>query len=245
MFAKKLVGPEGASQKYDILTALGSFALAGPPGTQRLVLRFITLVTARYNWRQEQLSVGQREIARLWSVDERTVKREMAKLRDLGWIVLETPARRGRVACYGLDLPVIRAATRESWERVGDDFEARMGGLGAARGDDKVVPFPCAETPRVERGATEAVVTGGDAWDPVSRSLRAEDPAVYANWFEALRAEEDADGRLVLVAPSTFHANYIRTHFADRLLRATRAAPGIRCVSIVTGAGEGQPLAAE
>ena len=93
-----------------------------------LVLRLITLVTARYNWRQGILHVGQREIARLWSVDERTVKREMAKLRSLGWITVESPARRGRVASYALDLTAIRSATREAWARVGEDFDARMRG---------------------------------------------------------------------------------------------------------------------
>jgi hypothetical protein len=240
MFAKKLVGPEGASQKYDILTALGSFALAGPPGTQRLVLRFITLVTARYNWRLEQLSVGQREIARLWSVDERTVKREMAKLRELGWIVLETPARRGRVACYGLDLPAIREATRGAWERVGGDFEARMGGV-APPSDDTVVPFPRPEGARAERAVPEFAAASDDAWIAISVGLRAEDPAIYANWFEGLRFESGAEGALVLVAPSAFHANYIRTHFADRLLRATRSAPNVRSVSIVAGGPDTAP----
>ena len=128
MQAKKLAGPEAASQKYDLLTALGAHAMAGPPGLQRLVLRFLTLVTARYNWRQGTLHVGQREIARLWSVDERTVKREMARLRALGWITLESPARRGRVATYALDLIAIRTATRDDWPRVGEDFAARMRG---------------------------------------------------------------------------------------------------------------------
>ena len=241
MFAKKLVGAEGASQKYDILTALGSFALAGPPGTQRLVLRFLTLITARYNWRQEQLSVGQREIARLWSVDERTVKREMAKLRDLGWIVLEAPARRGRVACSGLDLAVIRATTRGSWKRVGGDFEARMRGVAGAGGGDTVVPFPRVEVARVETAGEGAAPR--DAWDPISRSLRAEDPAVYANWFEALRSEGAAEGCLRLVAPSAFHANYIRTHFADRLIRATGAAAGVRRVILVADGSEARPAA--
>ena len=130
MQAKKLAGPEAASQKYDILTAIGCHALGGPPGLQRLALRFTTLVTARYDWRRGILHVGQREIARLWSVDERTVKREMAKLRALGWLTLESPARRGRVASYALDLTAIRAATRDAWAKVGEDFDARMRGAG-------------------------------------------------------------------------------------------------------------------
>lgn len=161
MQVKRLAGPDAASRKYDILTALGCHALGADASTQRLVLRFLTLITARYNWRQNILHVGQREIARLWDVDERTVKREMAKLRALGWLALESPARRGRVASYALDLPAIHGATRAAWTRVGPDYEGRMAGLAepeahsdpapsgrpAAAPDfgPTVVPFPRAE----------------------------------------------------------------------------------------------------
>lgn len=250
MQAKTLAGPDAGSRKYDILTALGCHALAAPPAAQRLVLRFLTLVTARYNWRQGILHVGQREIARLWSVDERTVKREMAKLRALGWITVETPARRGRVASYALDLTVIRAATREGWARVGPDFEARMRGLPepAEALTGTVVPFPraagAAAAPDAGREAGEesgAGDTDGDTpddpaapagWAGMRALLRAEDPAVFAAWFEALGCggisrDGGAGGCLTLTAPSAFHASYVRTHYADRLRRAMlRAAAG-------------------
>lgn len=226
MQAKKLAGPDAGSQKYDILTALGCHALAAPPGLQRLVLRLLTLVTARYNWREGALHVGQREIARLWSVDERTVKREMAKLRSLGWITVESPARRGRVATYALDLIAIRAATRDAWPRVGPDFDARMRGTpepvptGAT-----VVPFPRLEA------AAEPGSSGSTGWPGMQAILRAEDPAIYAAWFEALRchdanAEGGAGGCLTLFAPSAFHATYVRTHYTDRLTRALRRSGG-------------------
>ena len=84
MLAKQTVGRSAAAFKYDLLTVMGAFALAQEKGRQRLVLRLMTLVTARYNWARDELAVGQREIARLWQVDERTVKREMAKLRAMG-----------------------------------------------------------------------------------------------------------------------------------------------------------------
>ncbi len=82
MLSPKLVGRDAAARKYDIITALGSYALAGSKHDHRIVLRFITLVTARYNWARNELAVGQREIARLWAVDERTVKREMARFLE-------------------------------------------------------------------------------------------------------------------------------------------------------------------
>jgi hypothetical protein len=235
MQAKKLAGPEAASQKYDLLTALGCHALGSPPGIQRLVLRFVTLVTARYNWRQGLLHVGQREIARLWSVDERTVKREMAKLRALGWITVESPARRGRVASYALDLTAIRAATRVAWGRVGEDFEARMCGVAEpVTLRATVVPFPRpdagAELPEVERS--------GETWTDMRHILEAEDPAVFATWFAPLGSPGRAGESLVLVAPSTFHASYLRTHYAERLVRALRQAGGPAGLRIVAALGE-------
>ncbi len=81
------VGRQAASRKYDLITALGVHACRGDKHFQRLVLRFITMIVARYNWQSDELSIGQRELATLWAVDERTVKREMAKLRGLGWLV--------------------------------------------------------------------------------------------------------------------------------------------------------------
>lgn len=225
MQAAKLAGPDAPSQKYDLLAALGSHALAAEPSAQRLALRFITLITARYNWRRGFLSVGQREIARLWSVDERTVKREMAKLRDLGWIVLRSQGRRGKVASYALDLEAIRRQTRDGWGRVGADFEARMAGVAAAGGT--VVPFPqpdrrpADDEPGVAAAGTEA--GAGDAWDTVRQRLRAEDAAVFASWFAPLRAAGREGGRLTLVAPTAFDAAYIRSHYLDRLTRAARS----------------------
>lgn len=241
MQARKLAGPEAASLKYDILTALGCHALGGPPGMQRLVLRLLTLVTARYNWRQGILHVGQREIARLWAVDERTVKREMAKLRALGWLTVESPARRGRVATYALDLLAIRVATRSAWPRVGEDFDARMAGTVPASAGGTVVPFPRPEPvpgPDDDSAAPEAEAEaedGGDTWGRVRAILRDEDGAVFATWFDALRSPGRAGEALLLVAPSPFHASYVRTHYADRLLRALARVGGPTDLRVVAG----------
>lgn len=237
MRATKLAGPEAASQKYDILTALGCHALTGPAGVQRLVLRFLTLVTARYNWRMGQLHVGQREIARLWSVDERTVKREMARLRTLGWITLESPARRGRVASYALDLGAIRAATRAAWPRVGEDFEARMGGGGVrVRRNRRPVPAPG------HRGGIVPCRPGGRGRRGVGRCLEPDAPDASGRRCGRLRqlvrrAAQPGQGRgpLVLVAPSAFHASYVRTHYAERLAAAARRTCGAGEIRIVTG----------
>ena len=87
MDAKRFTGPQAGSQKYDLLTALAVAGLCGSPGFQTSMLRLIALVTARYNWARDELTVGQREMARMWSVDERTVKRELKRLTTAGVLV--------------------------------------------------------------------------------------------------------------------------------------------------------------
>ena len=71
MLARKPLGQGAASKKYDLLTALGAHACAGTKHRQKLILRFMTLVTARYNWQREELSIGRAELARLCACDER------------------------------------------------------------------------------------------------------------------------------------------------------------------------------
>lgn len=129
----KATGRDAASRKYDLLTALGLYALGADRRVQRLVLRLITLVTARYDWRAGEASIGRRDLARLWAVDERTVKRELAGLRALGLISVKRPAARGRVAAYALEIGAVWEASRPDWGRAGADFAARAALLAGDR----------------------------------------------------------------------------------------------------------------
>ena len=113
------VGREAAAKKYDILSAMMAHALAGDQHRQRLILRLMALITTRYNWQRNELATGQREIARLWCVDERTVKRDMARLRGLGWVQVKRAGARGRVSVLGLDLERIMLDTRPEWTHIG------------------------------------------------------------------------------------------------------------------------------
>ncbi|MFN4156269.1 MAG: DnaA N-terminal domain-containing protein [Paracoccaceae bacterium] len=210
------VGRQAASRKYDILTALGAFACAGDKHLQRLVLRFMTLIVARYNWQADELSIGQAEIAMLWSVDARTVKREMARLREMGWLVQKRAAARGRVAAHGVDLECILRVTRPHWQAIGSDFVARLqapdSGPDAPPGN--IVAFP--------RATPVALPEGAAPWDRVLARLSAEDPALYATWFASLRLREAQGGGHVLIAPSRFHATFVSTHYLGRLIAAMR-----------------------
>ena len=221
------VGRQAASRKYDLITALGVHACRGDKHFQRLVLRFITAIVARYNWQTDELSIGQRELAALWSVDERTVKREMAKLRGLGWLVQKRAAVRGRVAIHGLDLPAILASTRPDWDAVGPDFIDRMAGPQptADQATPNVVAFPGPTPAALPEDAT--------VWERVQSRLATEDPAAFNMWFRQLTQVNVSGGCLDLVAPSRFHAAYVTTHHLIRLLAAARRQDGsIRVVKV-------------
>ncbi|MEM9708929.1 MAG: hypothetical protein AAF871_09060 [Pseudomonadota bacterium] len=224
MKAVRATGPGAASRKYDILTALGAWGLAGSKSDQRLALRCVTLITARYDWQRDRLAVGQREIAALWNCTERTVKREMARLRALGWFRQRRPGARGRVAEYGLNIELLLEATRAHWPSIGPDFVLRLD----APSDEKVVPFsPKAPVARPQ--------PAGDAeWDLAAALLYDEDPSTYGAWLQGLRREGRAGAVLTLRAPSRFHGAYVETHLRHRLLAACRAVdPSVERVLLV------------
>ena len=92
----RLTGPEAGVIKYDLLTALSVAGLNGSPTLQTSLMRLIAAVTSRYNWRADELSVGQRDLARMWSVNERTVKREIKRLTDAQLLICTRGGVRGR-----------------------------------------------------------------------------------------------------------------------------------------------------
>lgn len=219
------VGREAASRKYDILSALMAFGLAGDKHLQRQVLRIMALITARYNWQRDELTMGQGEIARLWSVDERTVKREMAQLRACGWLVLKRQGARGRVSSYGLDLDRMMQDTRPAWPLIGEDFVARMAPLGTAgQGTTNVVPLRPVPEP----------ASDGSAWAAAQAWLHHEDPATYGAWFHMLTDAGVEAGCQMLAAPTRFHATYVAAHLTQKLLAGLRRAdPALREVRIL------------
>lgn len=217
MQVAKPVGRNAAALKYDMLSALGVHALSADKHRQRLLLRVIVLLTTRYNWQRNELSIGRAEIARLWSVDERTVKREMARLRTAGWIEVKRPAAKGRVAVYALHLDAMLAETAPQWAAIGPDFTARMqdrhGPAAEApppEADPKVIPFQ----PRARGGEPEG------AWGAALAHLRRTAPAQASAWFGQLSELELSGGTARLVAPSRFVADYVSTHLVPQILAA-------------------------
>lgn len=214
MLQTKVIGPGAAARKYDLITSLGAHALSMGKTDQRLVLRLITLITARYNWGRDELCVGQREIARLWSCNERTVKREMAKLRGMGWLVVRRQGARGRVTQYSLATETILRTTSPTWPAVGPDFVIRMEGQPV---QNTVVPIP------IKGSVSPPDVSSGSEWVLAQAILHQEDEASFASWIKALTREDRAGGRLTLSAPTRFHAAYVQSHLTSRILAACRA----------------------
>jgi chromosomal replication initiator protein len=88
------------------------------------------------------------------------------------------------------------------------------------------------------KGATDDVAS---AWEQIRTGLRRDCGArTFDGWLRpiTLRGFDPAAGILSLELPSQFMADWVRTHFAERLGLAWRAAlPGIRQVAIGVGAG--------
>ena len=211
--ASKVVGPGSAALKYDLLTALLVTATRGTPVQARLAVRLSLIITARFNWRSGMFAVGQRELSRMWGVTERTAKREMAHMRDLGWISVSVPAARGRVTQHRIELAAVLNTTMAYWDAVGPDFAARMTGAPAPDVSN-VVPLH-RETAEIAEDAT--------FWGGVATRLQTQDPAVYATWLAALVPVVQSEGQLVLQAPSKFSADYVRSHYSTRIAAAAAA----------------------
>jgi hypothetical protein len=236
MLARNPVGRNAAPLKYDILSALGVRALAADKHTQRLILRLMVLITTRYNWQSGELSIGRAEMARLWSVDERTVKRETAKLRAAGWLSVKRAGVKGRVTVYEIDLAQVLGDTAMVWDSIGPDFAARMAeGQGApatpeAPADPKVIPF---QRSPFQRPAPSA--EGEGLWGRVLAALTERDPGTARAWFGQLTELEVEGGTVTLLAPTRFVADYVTTHLAARLLAGYGRFDGtIRAVKVVT-----------
>lgn len=215
MEPQRLTGPEASVLKYDILTALSVAGMNGSQTFQTSMMRLIALITARYNWRNDEFCVGQRDMARMWSVNERTVKREIKRLQDTGLIVCKRNGVRGRVGAYGLNYHEIVAVTRPTWPLVGPDFERRMS-TRYRPSEVKVVQMS-AYVQR-EEGALKDDKPG--TWQRVLSELTGAHPNLVEAWFSRLEFVGFARGMLRLKAPSPFVQRYLETHHLPILVAA-------------------------
>ena len=227
MSLRPAVGPQANVQKYDILSAIMVQALAGTKHDQRRALRLMSLVTTRYNWRHDDLSIGHQEIAALWSVDTRTVKREMAAFKTRGWIAEKTRGVRGRVGRYRICFETILADTMPHWTRIGPDFEARAHDLmpAAAR---VALASEEGNVLRVDFSATAPDGAGDGPWPAIRAALKVADPQLFGNWFERLGFSEAGGWGSDPVGPIQVHGDLCVHALRDphRLGRPSKSAAG-------------------
>lgn len=221
----KRVGPKAGSLKYDLLTALSVTGLHGTPTEQTSLMRLAALITARYNWRIEEVSIGHAELARIWAVNDRTVKREMKRLMQMGILLCIRPGVRGRVGAYRLNYRRIYELSRPVWAAVGPDFEDRMIEVSGERTVVKVdfQSGPALASTPVLSAPTHRAQTSTGTWGAVRRRLQAEHPSLFESWFAKLVQASVEDHQLTLRAPNSFVSRYIETHFAKILAAAVAA----------------------
>lgn len=221
MDAKKLTGSKAGSHKYDLLTAITVVGLHGNPGFQTSMLRLTALITARYNWRLDEFSVGQRDMARMWCVNERTVKREIKRLLEAQIITCKRQGVRGRVGAYKLNFNEIYRRSRSIWTAVGPDFDERMQ-TNLPQINSTVVTVNFAK----DEFSKDRSVQGRGEWRHVLQRLKAAEPEVYSNWYSQLLLVALEESTLTIKAPSRFIARYVQTNLDKSLVNAAEAELG-------------------
>lgn len=209
MNVQRLSGPGAGVVKYDLVTCLSVAGLNGPPVFQTSMMRLISLVTARYNWVEDELCVGQREMARMWSVNERTVKREIKRLTEAGVLICKRQGVKGRVAKHRLNIRRIVELSEPFWTLVGPDFEARM-----QERHGKVVTLRAYSRPSERPDETDT------PWGRAMSRLSDADPSIYQSWFAKVEYRSYAQGVLTLATPTRFSERYISTHLLRQLTQA-------------------------
>lgn len=220
MEQRKLTGPRVGVHKYDLLTALSLVGLNGSKTVRTSMLRLIALVTARYNWRTDELTVGQRDMARMWAINERSVKREMKRLTDAEILICKRAGVRGRVGAYRLNQPRIADLSEPCWSTVGPDFEQRMR-ENYRKTEVKVVPL------QNYRGADKPAPVTDGPWGRAMARLATEEPALFEAWFARLEFIDCENATLRLRTPGAFIQRYIETHLMRNLIEVAEQELGV------------------
>ena len=238
MDAKRLTGVNASSLKYDLLTALSVAGLHQEGRHQISLSRLTLLITARYNWRLDEFCVGQRDLARMWNVTERTVKREIKYWLETRLVICKRRGVRGRVGAYRLNYPEIYRQSQPYWAAVGPDFEERMAETHPVQ-QSKVVAVDF-------RGAAPSTDTETDTtprqtsatWRAACQRMRDLHPAHYHNWIAALSFVSDDGTKITLRAASQFNCHYVRTNLLPIIHEAVEATLGPRSRITVTTDGQ-------
>ena len=228
MDVKRLTGIKASSLKYDLLTALSVMGLHQGPRLQLSISRLVLLITARYNWKLDEFCVGQRDLARMWNVTERTVKREVKYWIDTRIVICKRRGVRGRVGAYRLNYPEIYRQSEQFWDAVGPDFRERMDETHPVQ-ESKVVAVNFRGTQAPDDVPRKEEFNGpATTWRAACQRMRELHPAHYHNWIAALTFVSDDGDAVTLRAGNQFVGHYVRTHLLPVLQEAIEATLGPR-----------------
>ncbi|WP_435705339.1 DnaA N-terminal domain-containing protein [Yoonia sp.] len=189
--------------------------------------RLILLITARYNWRVDEFCVGQRDLARMWNVTERTVKREVKFWLEKRLVICKRQGVRGRVGAYRLNYPEIYRLSAPYWQNVGPDFHERMTDTNPVK-DAKVVAVDFGNRAVAVPDPPEAASKDPHTWRAACQRMKDLHPEHYRNWFALLAFGADDAEVLHLTAQNQFVAHYVQTHLYGILSEAVSATLGPR-----------------
>lgn len=227
MDARRLVGVKASSLKYDLLTALSVAGLHMDARHQISMARLTLLITARYNWRIDEFCVGQRDLARMWNVTERTVKREIKLWLEKRFVICKRQGVRGRVGAYRLNYPEIYRVSEPYWQNVGPDFHERMTETNPVR-DAKVVAIDFGKAASAPEEPALTPIKDHRTWRAACQRMKDLHPEHYQNWIASLRFGSDDQETLKLTASNQFVAHYVQTHLMLVLKEAVEATIGSR-----------------
>ncbi|PJI84255.1 DnaA-like protein [Yoonia maricola] len=227
MDAKRLTGVKASSLKYDLLTALSVAGLHLDARHQISVSRLLLLITARYNWRLDEFCVGQRDLAKMWNVTERTVKREIKFWLEHRLVICKRQGVRGRVGAYRLNYPEIYRLSAPYWQNVGPDFQERMTETNPVR-DAKVVAVDFGQKAVSQDTPTPMSAKDPRTWRAACQRMQELHPEHYRNWIALLQFGSDDTQVLELRASNQFVAHYVQTHLLAILTEAVEATLGPR-----------------
>ncbi|UWR24376.1 hypothetical protein [Sulfitobacter sp. S190] len=202
------------------MTAISLKGLHGEAHDALSMMRLLAVVTARYNWARDELSIGQKDMARMWGVTERTAKREVKRWLATGVVTCSRPGVRGRVAAYRINLRTLYNATADYWHTVGPDFVARMG-AGQLDAAAKVVRVDF----KAQQPSSPPRPTAPE-WAAASAYIQSAQPQVHASWIAPLEFVGDDGVTVRLRGPSPFTARYVETHHAKLIVDAVETCIG-------------------
>lgn len=230
-----------ASLKYDVLSALAVAALSQKDRTRIDYFRLIALITSRYDWLRGEVSIGHSQLAELWSIDVRSVKRQVAYYADAGLMRKSRAGVRGRVTVYEIDILKLIETTRPTFAKIGPDLEERLDQFyGAAvqseTAQDSAETKTLGEINRDRVGATSSDSAllrpaNVDREDGRIRSaLRcALSPSVFERWFKDVTIRKASSGAIEFLFPTKFTADYVERTFEKQLTTVVIECFGSQC----------------